>query len=64
MAQTMNIRNQQIGQGVKGAAIVFLVLFFFFFFCGGWGGDKFAVCLGVDNTLETQGIIIITRYCE
>ena len=34
----MNIRNQQIGQGVKGAAIVF----FFFCFLGvffvlGWG---------------------------
>ena len=32
MAQQMNTRNQQIGQGVNGAAIVFLFFFFFFFF--------------------------------
>ena len=50
MAQQMNIRNQQIGQGVKGAAIVFL--FFFFFFVRGGCGDKVAACLSVDNTVE------------
>ena len=53
MAQQMNIRNQQIGQGVKGAVIVFL----FFSFCGGWdrgGGDKLAVCL----------LTILWRYRE
>ena len=34
MAQQMNIRNQQIGQGVKvGGAIVLLL-----FFCWGGGG--------------------------
>ena len=45
----MNIRNQQIGQGVKGAAIVLFVLF-----VGGGhgGGDKWAACLSVDNTVE------------
>ena len=32
MAQQMNIRNQQIGKGVKGAAIVFLCVW------GGGGG--------------------------
>ena len=37
MAQQMNIRNQQIGQGVKGAAVVFS--FFFLFFCVGGGGE-------------------------
>ena len=35
MAQQMNIRNQQIGQGVKGAAIGFL---FFLCVCVGGGG--------------------------
>ena len=44
MAQQMNIRNQQIGQDVKGAAIVFLFFFFFFFVGGGVGW--------VDNTAE------------
>ena len=48
----MNIRNQQTGQGVKGAAIVFLFFFFFFLWGEGVGGDKWAACLSVDNTVE------------
>ena len=40
MAQQMNIRNQQIGQGVKGAAIVFFFFVFFSFFVGGGVGVR------------------------
>ena len=53
----MNIRNQQIGQGIQGAAIVFLS-FFFLCVCGGGGGGGggrvgvWAACLSVDNTVE------------
>ena len=39
----MNIRNQQIGQGVIGAAIIII-------FCG--GGGKWAASLSAGNTVE------------
>ena len=38
MAQQMNIRNQQIGQGVKGAATVLLFLCVCVCVGGGGGG--------------------------
>ena len=54
MAQQMNIRNQQIGQGgCQGGCHCFSFFFSFFLFgVGGWGGDKLAACQSVDNTVE------------